>query len=200
MALADNPIEHILHMFGMEMRTNPTHACEVFPHGTAPAELPLQSGELAYGCLLSNYFFTPLGFIWKDNGAWHRFNWADIVGCSTTHGSDARHAIIKFVGGSKVKLPLTQFGPGWGGRIGQLFFAMIERWRVPQRDRDFVLEPDKFFKLAKQDDTIAPNLFPSHPGLEGMRARLRQLEGIAGIEEVFLVATDYEDEIGRAHV
>ncbi|MDB5703385.1 MAG: hypothetical protein JWN66_501 [Sphingomonas bacterium] len=195
MPLADDPKAHIIHMFKMEMRSRDDHHCEIFPDGVVLASLPLVQGEVIYGAYKDTYFFTPSAFVWRSKGKYHRLEWRNVVSCSTEHGSGASKSEVRLSDGKKLTIPIGEMSTGWSGRVGQLYHAMIARWRQPIRDENFVLDIGRFFAVADRPDAIAPNWYPVHPGLTQMRAWLEELRQLPSEPDVFLVATDYEGDI-----
>lgn len=192
MALADDPQKHILHMFKMAMHDR-AEGCEIFPDGARIDGLPLGPQERVYGAYRNRFFFSPSAFFWLSDHKAHRLDWGQVKSCATSHGSGDKKARLTLIDGSKVTVPVAEFTIGWGSRIGQLFYAMIDRWRAAVRDEHHVLTIDQFFQLAKTDDAISPNWYPDHPGLERMRDWLRQLEQMPGVSKLLLVVTDYDD-------
>lgn len=190
MALADDPQKHILHMFKMALHDR-AEGCETFADGAVFEGLPLEPGEKVYGVYRSSFYFTPRGFIWLRDGMPNRFDWRHVKSCSKPH--EARNGCrITLIDGSKLAIPAQEFMIGHGYRVGQLFYAMIERWRAPVRDKHYVLTIEQFFKLAKTDDAISPNWYPDHPGLGRMRDWLQQLRTLPDVQDVLLLVTDYD--------
>lgn len=192
MALADDPREHILHMFKMEMRARNDHACEIFPDGATFDGLPLTDDERVHGVYKGKFYFTTKSMIWRDKQSTHKIEWSNIIRCSTQHGCGLARSRVEMADGSIVTVPLAELSTGWDGRIGQLYHAMVERWRSPARDERFVLGLEAFFRLAKNDDAIAPNWWPAHPGLKRMRSWLEELRDFHSVVELALVVTDYD--------
>lgn len=193
MGLADDPPTHIIHMFQMEMRAREDHKCEVFPDGIVLEGLPLATGELVFGVYKDAFYFTPDALIWKQAKGYSRLDWRQVVSCSSEHGGGDSKSIVKFANGNNLIVPIGQMSTGWGGRVGQLYHAMITRWRCRVRDDHYILEIDRFFAVADHPNNIAPNWYPSHPGLAQTRNWLEKLRMLPCKPEVFLVVTDYDD-------
>ena len=194
MALADDPPAHIVHMFQMEMRAREDHKCEIFPEGRAIEGLPLVTGEMVFGAYKGAFYFTPESLIWKQKDGYSRLEWRQVVCCSTEHGRGDSTSKVTLADGSKLTVPIGEMSTGWSGRVGQLYHAMIARWRRRVRDDQFVFDIERFFAVADRPDAIAPNWYPSHPGLAQMRTWLEDLRNLPCRPEIFLIVTDYDGD------
>jgi hypothetical protein len=195
MALADDPRAHIIHMFKMEMRAAEDHKCEIFPEGCILDDIPLISGEKVFGVYKRAFYFTPDALIWIQKGNYCRLDWRQVVSCSTEHGSGDSRSVVQLADGTKLTVPIGELSKGWSGRVGQLYHAMITRWRRRVRDDHYIYDIDRFFKVANRYDAIAPNWYPSHPGLAQMQSWLEGLRDLPSSPEVFLIVTDYDGNI-----
>ncbi len=193
MPLADNPRDHIIHMFNMEVRRLKDHNCRIFPDGIRLNKLPLKPNEKIYGVYKERFFFTPLSMIWIINKTVYKFEWKKVISCSTSHGSGLNNSHIKLIDGTKYTFPIRELTIGWSGRIGQLYHAMIEKWKCEVRDEHWVLSIDRFFDLVTTSEAIAPNWYPNHPGLGQINTWLKKLENRSDIDELLLIVSDYDD-------
>jgi hypothetical protein len=192
MALADDPREHILHMFQMEMRGNPTHRCRIFSDGARPPGLPLDETELVFGAHNETHFFTPDSLIIVENNTVTKVRWAKIRACSSKHGDGRKTSKLTLIDGTSVDVSLRDFAPGWASRISQLYHAVINRWGVKAFSGFPLLSIRAFFEQAKNEYSIAPNLEP-HPDLSTMRALLNDIEDAPGVSSVLLDVSDYDE-------
>jgi len=175
------------------MRSNPKHQCEVYPEGRHISGIALDENELVYGAFKGRFFFTPRAVHWLSAKGAERMVWTDVISCSSEHGGGNTYSRLKLIDGSVVMFPIGELGNGWAGRVGQLYHAMVERWRVKVRDERLILEIEDFFSRDIPNDAIAPNWFPDHPGLAEIRSRIQAVSENADVSKTYLVVTDYDE-------
>lgn len=193
MALIDNPREWILRMFEMEERSGRGADCQIFPHGIAPADLPLETGERVYGIYKAKYFFTPQSFLVADPSGIRRVRWDEVTSCSSKHGEGKKTSKLTLTDGSTVTVKVGDFATGWSGRISQLFHQMIDKWGARATFGPSPLSIEDFFAAARDEYCLAPNLMP-HPSLEVMQRALVALRDSEGVTDVLLKVVEVEED------
>ena len=195
MALADDPRDHILHMFRMEAHGGGGAYCRTFPQGAVHPSLPLEPGERIYGVYKGRYNFTDRALIITSGEAPVRIRWSDVKTCSTDYGDPIGQSILRMRGGAKIVVDLTAMAQGGAGRITQLYHAKIERWGGATGGP--LLAIDDYFSRAGDQD-LAPNLDP-HPGKDWLRHQLQALRDEPDVEDV-LIAADSEKRLASDRV
>ena len=143
-----------------------------FPEGAVFDHLPLDPGERVFGSYKDTYHFTPVAIIITSNGNTNRIRWADVQGCTSSHGSGDRYATLTLTDGRKVRIRVADMVTGWQGRVGQLFFKLIERLGEPVPTG---LVPWRgYFDESPDDDDLLPNLV-DHPGAGVIRDAIADL-------------------------
>jgi hypothetical protein len=191
MALADDPREHILHMFQMEAHEGRGDHCRTFPQGARPADIPLAPGEQVYGLYKGKYYFTEHALIVAGNSSVLRVRWTDVTRCSTFHGCGETRSRLYLRNGKNVTIQLSDLATGYEGRISQLYHAMIKRWGGATGGP--LLDAHDFCAIAREG-SLAPNLCP-HPG---NAALAEQLQEIASRPDVDALKVAAEEEDGEA--
>ncbi len=187
MALADDPRDHILHMFRMEAHGGGGAHCRTYPDGAVPANLPLEPGERVFGVYQGTYHFTDRALVITSGDAPVRIKWSDVKKCSTDYGDPKGESVLRMRGGAKIVVDLTDMRGGGAGRITQLYHAKIERWGGATGGP--LLPIEAYFARTEETD-LAPNLDP-HPGKDWFRRELQALRDEPDVEDV-LIAVDSE--------
>ena len=200
MALADDPIEHIRHMFRMEAHcSGPGHG-KIFKDGCAPKWLPLSEGEKIYGVYNSRHYFSPLALYVVEPVSWfegllrkprkyQQIRWNDVVSCSTQYPCGDEVSIVCLRDGTSIKIANSVSQSHLHGKVSQLFHAMINKWGVNAVFGEPHLTVDQFVSQADADDCIAPNLYP-HPGVTEMKRRLDSFKQLADINGLKIIVHD----------
>jgi hypothetical protein len=193
MALIDDPKAYILRMFQMEAGEGRSSFCQVFPSGSQPDGLPLETGEMVYGIYKNKYVFTPVSLILQNSEAVQRLPWAHITACSTKHGCGEKQSVLTVSDGTTVVIELNELAKGWSGRISQLVHGMIERWGNRAALGPALLSVDEFVQRARDPYEFAPNLEP-HPALETIGQLLRELRAAPEVHTVLLSPANAEKD------
>jgi hypothetical protein len=192
MALADNPREHILHMFRMEAHEGRGHHCRTFQEGERPPGIPLDPGEQVFGIYKGKYYFTDRALIVAENGSILRVPWNAVKRCNTFHGCGETRSRLYLRNGKKVVIQLSDLATGHAGRISQLYHAMIERWGGATGGP--LLDPHDFFAVTTGGNSLAPNLYP-HPGDRALAERLEEIASRSDVDALKIAADEEEGEV-----
>jgi hypothetical protein len=194
MALVDDPRSFILRMFQMEVHEGRGVHCQVFPEGTCPPEVELESNERVFGIYKGKYFFTPKAVAIANGSDVKTIRWSDVTACSTVHGCGKRESVLSLSDGTTVVVQLHELAKGWAGRISQLLHGMIERWGSAAPLGLSLVSVKEFAECFRDPYQFAPNLEP-HPSMDAVLESLRSLEFAAGIQKVLLSRADDEGDL-----
>jgi len=194
MALVDNPKEYILQLFKVEKKRYAPDQCQIFLEGYTNEELPLDPEERVYGIYSEKYFFSPSSLIVKEETSFAKIYWSSITQCSShyIHKDRKEVSILHLVNGEAYKIRREELGMS-SGKIGQLYYGMIERWGFKAALGHRPLSIEQFFKKAKSDDSLGPNRIKILP-LNEMRALLNHLSKLDIIDFVKLGILEYSEK------
>lgn len=197
MALIDDPNAWILRLFDMEEREGRGSECERFPDGCKVEDIPLDDDETILGIYKAKYLFSPKALYIRDSQTSRRLLWADISACSTKHGDGRKWSDLTMSDGTTVRIRVGDFASGWSGRISQLFHQMIDQFGHASFGHPLYSIED-FFAAAKEDECLAPNLYP-HPSLTVMQRSLLRLRQQLGVTDVLIHVNEIEDDVPYAN-